>query len=352
MMGYDDWLLDKDTSKLFGAITPELYTLEELQEICFTQSLERTLGSDGEVYVVPMGTGATVAGILYHSDLFEEAGIYVNDIETWQDAKEVSKKLTTYNSDGTIKRSGMSFSWHNSGAIWLSMISAQGAGDKLLNGDTGVWNFNIPEAKESMRFIQSFVEDNIFDPAVGDVFTAFPNKQMAQMSIGPWALGAWGDQYPEMKLEYYYMPKYQGTKQNVHNIDVWFVLAISKRLKGEKRDAALIFIKEALENPDVYNIPLSNGYWVGVPGSKKYVEEIKALAEKGEAPSRAAELSAEIASKFVPNMIFLPTRISMPELLQATIYPEMQNVFLGKKSIDEICDYLSTILTTKEQEKM
>jgi len=56
-------------------------------------------GFDGKYhYEVPLFSGTF--GIMYRADLFEEHGIKVEDIKTWDDLVEVAKKLTYVNKDG------------------------------------------------------------------------------------------------------------------------------------------------------------------------------------------------------------------------------------------------------------
>ncbi len=350
MMFYDDWVAGKDISKIFAPITPDLYSTDEVGNIIFEAASGKITGSDGNFYGVPWGTGANAAGILIHKDLFDEAGIDQASIQTWDDVKDASKKLAKYNDDGSIERSGIIFTYTEAANLFLDVIVGQGAGEKLLNSETGEWNFNIPEAKNSLELLNWFVDEKVFDPTSGDPFTSFPNKLAAMLVIGPWSLGAWGDQYPDLKLDYMYMPKYPGVDKNVHSVVSWACMAVSKRLEGDKRNAALLYIKEMLENPEFYDIPFTNGYWVGVPGSKTYVDSVVKLAAEGNAPTRAAEIAATVASEYVPSIDLLQTKISEPELIRTVIYPELQNVFLGDKTMDEVLDYLTTTLTVKEQE--
>ncbi|MBC8386496.1 MAG: extracellular solute-binding protein [Actinobacteria bacterium] len=352
MMFYDEWLLAKDPSKIFGPITPQLYSLDEIGKATFKSALGRVTGSDGEIYGAPWGTGANAAGILLHKDLFDEEGIDPASLQTWDDVKDATKKLAKYSDDGSIERSGIIFTYTEAANLFLDIIVGQGAGEELLNSETGEWNFNIPEAKNALELLKWFVDEKVFDPQSGDPFTSFPNKLAAMLVIGPWSLGAWGDQYPDLKLDYIYMPKYPGVDKNVHTVVSWACLAPSKRLEGEKRDAALLYIKEMLENPEFYDIPFTNGYWVGVPGSKPYVDTVIELAAEGNAPTRAAEIAATVASQYVPSIELLPTKVSEPELIRSVIFPELQNVFLGEKTVDEVLDYLTTTLTTKERENM
>jgi lactose/L-arabinose transport system substrate-binding protein len=352
MFFYDDWLVDKDASKFFGAVTPDLYSYDEIKEVTFESAIARITGSDGELYAIPWGTGSNAAGILYHTDIYEEVGVDRENIETWEDLKDAAAKLAVLDDAGNIERSGILFTYHEIAYTWLDMIAAQGAAEKVLNPETGEWNFNIPEAKESLEFINSFVEDGIFDPQSGDPFTAFPNKIGASMLVGPWGLGAWGEQYPDLELDYMYMPLYPGTESNVHTIASWGSLAYSKNLEGAKRDGALIFLREVMENPEFYSIPFENDYWVGTPGSKVFLNELVEMVESGNSPSKKAEVVARFAPKYTSNLDLLPTKVSEPELIRATIFPEMTNLFIGQKTVDEVLDYLTTTCTGLEQEKL
>jgi len=344
--------LGKDASKFFGAVTPDLYTYDEVKAVTFESTIKRYTGSDGELYAIPWGSGSNAAGLLYHKDLVDEAGVDIESIKTWDDLKAAAKKLTKKDASGKIERSGVLFTYHEIAYTWLDMIAAQGAADKLLNTETGKWDFTIPEAREALELINSFVVDGIFDPQSGDPFTAFPNKIGAMMEVGPWGLGAWGEQYPDLELDYMYMPLYPGTTKNVHTVASWGSLAYSKNLKGAEKNAALLFLKEVLENPKFFNIAFEKNYWVGTPGSKAYLNDLVEKVKAGNIPSPKAAITASFAPKYVSNIDLLPTKISEPELIRATIFPEMTALFIGNKTIDEVLNYLTKTCTNLEQEKM
>jgi hypothetical protein len=52
----------------------------------------------------------------------------------------------------------------------------------------------------------------------------------------------------------------------------------------------------------------------------------------------------------LPNVNTLKTNIPEPVLNRQVIYPEMENVFLGKKTIDEMLAYISKYLTEQERQ--
>jgi hypothetical protein len=87
---------------------------------------------------------------------------------------------------------------------------------------------------------------------------------------------------------------------------------------------------------------------VGAICFKKYVEELeKRPAAKLNEFSRTALTATQ---KGLPAINTLETRISEPILIRQAIHPEMTNVFLGRKTVDEVCAYLSDFLTKQEKQ--
>jgi hypothetical protein len=89
-------------------------------------------------------------------------------------------------------------------------------------------------------------------------------------------------------------------------------------------------------------------YWVGAVCNKKYVAELeKRPADKMTEFSRTA-LTA--TNKGLPAVKTLETKISEPIIIRQVIFPEMENVFLGKKSVDEALKYLTDYLSSQEKQ--
>ncbi|GAH73210.1 unnamed protein product, partial [marine sediment metagenome] len=57
-------------------------------------------------------------------------------------------------------------------------------------------------------------------------------------------------------------------------------------------------------------------------------------------------------SQYLQNVELIPSKMTSSEFHETLIIQEMQSVFLGEKTIDEMLDYLTTNATLKEQEKM
>jgi len=353
MFGYDEWVAGKDVSKLFLPLSPDPYTVDRWKELIYPAALKNVTGPDGNIYGLPNSTGANAFGFIYHKDLFREAGINAEAIKSWDDLKEAAKKLTVYNPDGSIKRSGILFSYTEAANTLLDMIQMQGARDKLFNPRTKEWNFNIPEAKRAMETLKSFVDEKIYDPRSGDPATSFPNKIGAMLDQGPWGVGANMTSYPELEVSFFMMPPYPtaDTKLVVGSVISYGVRFFSKRLSGAKKEAAFTFLKEFTETPENYydiNFYHKPPFWVGVVLNKKYMETLRAKPkDETNEYTRIALLATDVG---MPAVNTLETKISEPILIRSAIFPEMQKVFLGKESIDDMLKYLTKYLTRREKE--
>ncbi len=352
LYGYDDWVVGRDVSKLFLPLTPTIYSVEELKNLVFEVPLRHLTGSDGNVYGYPFASGANAFGFVYHKDLFQEAGINAEAIKSWDDLKDAGKKLTLYNPDGSIKRSGVLFSYTETANALLDMIIMQGAKDELFDPEKAEWNFNIPEARKAMETFYWFVENKVYDPESGDPSVSFPNKLGAMLLNGPWRVGAVMTDFPELDIGFFMMPPFPTpeTPLQIGAICHWGTFFLSRRLDGDKKKAGLLFIKQIIDDPvTFYEIPFNHvpPYWVGVTSSKKVVADLKAKEAELNEYAKIALQATEIG---LPALSPLDTRISEAILIRSVIFPQMQEVFLGRKSIDEMLKYLSEYLTTLEQE--
>jgi len=353
MMGYDEWLSNKDVSKLFYPLTPNLFTKDEFKQFIYEAALKNITGKDGNYYGVPWATGANAFGFIYHKDLFKQAGIDPAKIQSWDDLKVAAKKLTVYNADGTIKRSGVLFTYTEAANAFLDMVQEQGARDKMFNTQTLTWNFNIPEAKKALETFKWFVDNKVFDPQSGDYATSFPNKLGAMLLIGPWNVGGVMTSFPELDVGYMLMPPFPtaSTKLVLGSIVSYGVMAPSKRLSGDKLNAVMLFFKDLVTKPaDHYDIPFYHKppYWVGAICNKAYVAEL--MKRPADKMNEFARTALTATNKGLPAVNTLTTKISEPIIIRQVIHPEMMNMFLGKKSVDDVLKYMSDYLTQQEKQ--
>jgi ABC-type glycerol-3-phosphate transport system substrate-binding protein len=353
LFGYDEWVVGKDVSKLFTSLTPTLMTKEEFKEYVYTPPLKNITAKDGNIYGLPALTGANAFGLEYHKDLFKAAGLDAGKMKSWDDLKAASKKLSVYNADGTIKRSGMLFTYTEAANALLDMIQMQGARDKMFNKQANTWNFNIPEAKKALETFKWFVDNKTFDPQSGNFAESFPNKIGAMLLIGPWNVGSTMTQFPELNVGYMLMPPFPtaNDKLVLGSVVSYGTYFASKRLKGDKLNGALQLFSEIMTNPaDFCDIPFYKKppYWVGAVCLKKYVAEL--MKRPPDKMNEFVQTALTATNKGLPAINTLETRIAEPILIRDVIHPEMMNVFLGKKSVDEALSYMSDYLTKQEKQ--
>jgi hypothetical protein len=106
-----------------------------------------------------------------------------------------------------------------------------------------------------------------------------------------------------------------------------------------------------IDNPAVYfDIPFYHTppYWVGAVCNKKYIADLeKRPADKMNEFSRTALTATK---QGLPAVKTLETKIAEPILIRQVTFPEMENVLLGKKSVDEALKYLTDYLTNQEKQ--
>lgn len=115
-----------------------------------------------EVYGIPTHIGTGV--IFYNKALFDEAGVSVDDIETWDDYVEVGKKLTKdTNGDGEIDQ-WMSPVCRNTG--WPFHMMARQFGSDVFDKD-GNLILDRPENATVLKFMQDLVYEHEIGNIVG-----------------------------------------------------------------------------------------------------------------------------------------------------------------------------------------
>jgi ABC-type glycerol-3-phosphate transport system substrate-binding protein len=353
MYSYDEWLVGKDVSKLFAPLTPNLFTPAEFKEYIYEAALKNVTAKNGNIYGLPWVTGANAFGFTYHKDLFKQAGVDAAKIKSWDDLKAASKKLTAYNADGTIKRSGILFTYTEAANALLDMIQMQGARDKMFDKKTNSWNFNIPEARKAMENFKWFVDNKTFDPQSGNFNEVFGNKLGSMLLIGPWFVGGSMTSFPELDVGYILMPPFPTAQDKLvlGSVISYAVFSTSKRLKGDKLNAAMLFVKDVMTKPaDHYDLPFYNKppFWVGAVTNKKYIAELQKRP-----PDKMTEFSQTCltaTNKGLPAVKTLEHRLPEPALIRQGIFPEMMNLFLGKKTIEEVLKYLTDNLTKQEKQ--
>lgn len=139
---------------------------------------------EDKVYTIPVGdsTGA----MFYNKELWAEAGLSDADIPTtWDELREVAKKLTKYDGDKIVVN-GIDIP----DGYFLLALNYQ-KGYNVFAEDGKNTQMNNPGAIEAAKMLQGFItEDKIFAPGSGAAQERFGNQQSAMMYNWTWA-GGW-----------------------------------------------------------------------------------------------------------------------------------------------------------------
>lgn len=131
----------------------DAYLEEDVKAGFYPQYLEACTGDDGQIYALPLSVDTRA--IYYNKAHFEEAGINVEDIQTWEDLTEAARKLDIKNGD-TWDRVGFIPTLGNGGVdTWI--INANG-GQGWFDLETFEAEVNTDTNKEAFAWVREQIE--------------------------------------------------------------------------------------------------------------------------------------------------------------------------------------------------
>ncbi|KPJ84347.1 MAG: hypothetical protein AMS17_16350 [Spirochaetes bacterium DG_61] len=352
MFGYGEWFIGQDVSRLFLKLTPDAFTKDEMAKFIYRDAFHKVdaiMGSDGEIYGVGWRMGPDFDMVTVNMDMADAAGVDITTVKTWDDILDVSKKMTQYNADGSIKVSGCSLdNYWTLCQGYVNMVRQLGVDP--YDAATGTWDFNSPAGLEAIEILDQFVEQKIWDPTSGSALDAFTKELCASFFIGPWystyALGT----YPDMNIDLYQVPAIKGNLINL--VPSIQMMSFSKRVKGAKKTAVLNYAKELIK-PKFMELYAVNDPGIGVILNKVFVEKYKAGDYKGiwadEISATLVERSVAETENFIPGIVPIPHKTTFDQWAQI-MTPEFQKVFIEDGSYKDFVEAISKGLTKAEQE--
>ena len=353
IFGYSEWFIGQDVSKLFLKLTPDAFTKAELSKYIYREAWDKVysiMGKDGEIYGVPWRMGPDFDMVTVNLEMAAKAGVDIAKVKSWDDILAVSKKMTQYNADRSIKVSGISLdNYWTLCQGYITMVRQLGGNP--FDAATGSWNFNSPAGLKAIEMLDRFVEQKIWDPNSGSALDAFTKGLCASFFIGPWystyALGT----YPNMKIDLYQVPAIN--KNSINLIPSIQMMAFSKRVTGAKRKAVLEYAKELI-GPTFMELYAKNDPGIGVILNKEFVENYKAGKYEGMWPNKTAatlvKRSADETAQFIPGIKPIPHDTTFDQWAQI-MTPEFQKVFIQNGSYEAFLKAISDGLTRAEKEK-
>ncbi|MGJ9383762.1 ABC transporter substrate-binding protein [Salipaludibacillus sp. CF4.18] len=174
------------------------YGFEEEHGEKFPEFKTELLSLDGDMYGVPFDAGP--AGVFYRVDLFEEAGIDVDSIETWDDFIEAGHTLRD---ELDVAITGIDV--NNDDGTYRIMLNQQGT---FYFDEENNINLNSEESVKAMDVVARLDEEGLNENLVGwDAWLGgLANGDVATAPTGAWLTGSLIAQAPELEGKWGVMP--------------------------------------------------------------------------------------------------------------------------------------------------
>lgn len=178
----------------------------------FSESKLESVSIDGKLAAAPWDIGP--AGIFYRVDLFEEAGINADDIQTWDDFLDAGIQML----DKTgVKMLPIDIA--NYAGVFEMMMQQQG---KSYFDEDGNIDIDSEEANRSMEMVKKFYDAGIVlnNSGWNGIVTATVNGDVATVPYGAWYTGTIMDQAPELsgKWDMFYLPEFKEGSSRYANV--------------------------------------------------------------------------------------------------------------------------------------
>lgn len=208
----------------------------------FIPGMLNTFSSDGNIYGIPVRMGGDV--VTYRQDVFDAAGVDINNVKTFDDLYQVALSLTD-------KENGK-YGWamglvepSNVVKAWYEFLICYGG--SIMNETRDGFSFNTPEGIAATEMFAKFVNDC----SPPDVLNYSFNDQIDAMKTGSVSMGLlWTSRYPSVNAadsEYYgqwkvlpWMPGGGDMETDTACVDGW---AVGISQSSSHKEAAKEFIK-------------------------------------------------------------------------------------------------------------
>jgi multiple sugar transport system substrate-binding protein len=290
---------------------------------------------DGVLYGLPQEFNLEYGGVLVNKTKYEAAGLtYPPQWETLDDVLADAKALTEIDDAGVMTVAGFNFT--SGDALFFNFVAGikQRGGD-YWNADYTGFTFNTPEAKDTLQWMMSAVNDwGVVDPVlfndeVNWVGDAFFEGKVGIGYIGTWAIAEGRTNYPDFEDEwdYFWLPSYQGDP--VFVADSGWGLTVSPN--SEHKEVAWDFVKFVTTDADnALSWNLASGTIPALPP----VAESETI--KNEMPWVNKAINLLPYGEYLGNM---PDR---DLVVYEIVYPHLISALQGLETVDEALEMINT----------
>lgn len=168
-------------------------------------SAQGSMQWDGHIWAAPLNESNTI--LYYNKPLFEQLGIEVptsvDDAWTFERLFEVCEQVVERDAAGNVTRYAIQpqmfpISQKNEGMTYTEQLWVWMAGGNFISedGTTASGVFDSEESKRGVQFFADLYQKGY--AATEDIANAFETGKVAMWVNGPWMLGVWKNQFPEV----------------------------------------------------------------------------------------------------------------------------------------------------------
>jgi ABC-type glycerol-3-phosphate transport system substrate-binding protein len=337
MMGYTDWYVATDVSKLFLNLEGLIGTQAELESSLFPQTLQTIDMPEGSIYYIPWLAGANGVITAYNGAIWAEKGMDPASITNWDDLTAAGQELTVMDG-GTMTRAGLSLM-----TPMLTLVKNwiwQQGGD-FYNGESGEWSLNSDAGQASLqKIVDAATGPNptmSYDlSTIDNEYDVWLQGKIATQQMGAWTIGTAPD---ELQANGMALPPLAGAAADVIYPAHIGVITLSRRLeKDETKLQHCLGIAKQLISADAL-IDVTNSYTGLICVQNVYNDPRINDTKFGAISKRLAELTWP-RSKWPKDHIANPAPASQ----------ELDRAVRGEISVSDALSRADEYLNTQEKE--
>ena len=172
-------------------------------------SAQSTATWNGQIWVAPLNESNTV--LFYNKKVFDELGIVaptkVDEAWTFEQLLEVCEKVTIPGQRYAIQPQMFSMANKNEGQTYTQMLWLWMGGGEVIapDGSTATGYFDSEESKAGISFYADLFNKGY--ATTEDIVNAFETDRVVMWVNGPWAIGNWRRDFPDVQWGATPMPR-------------------------------------------------------------------------------------------------------------------------------------------------
>jgi fructooligosaccharide transport system substrate-binding protein len=172
-------------------------------------SSQSTVTWNSHIWAAPLNEANTV--LFYNKKIFDELGIVapkkLEDAWTFQQLMDVCKKVTIPGKRYAIQPQMFSLANKNEGMTFTQMLWLWMAGGSVIapDGSTATGYFDSAASKKGIQFYADLFKNGY--STTEDIVNAFETDKVAMWVNGPWCIGNWKKDFPNVQWGAMPMPK-------------------------------------------------------------------------------------------------------------------------------------------------